>query len=74
MAGGARKSQRSIPASEQVSDSSGGCLGGSFSGDNISELKKTIPDAAKILQRNVYGWFIRRERGHYLLTDAGNLY
>jgi len=30
----------------------------------LLELKKTAPDAAKILQRNVYGWFIRRERGH----------
>ena len=37
----------------------------------LSELKKTAPDAAKILQRNVYGWFIRRERGHYILTDTG---
>ena len=37
----------------------------------LSELKKTAPDAAKILQRNVYGWFIRRERGHYNLTDSG---
>ena len=37
----------------------------------LSELKKTAPDAAKILQRNVYGWFIRRERGHYILTDSG---
>lgn len=39
----------------------------------LSELKKTAPDAAKILQRNVYGWFIRRERGHYQLTDTGKL-
>ena len=37
----------------------------------LSELKKTIPDAAKILQRNVYGWFARFERGQYVLTDAG---
>ena len=39
----------------------------------LSVLKKTIPDAAKILQRNVYGWFFRRERGHYVLTDSGKL-
>ncbi len=35
------------------------------------DLKSEIPDAAKILQRNVYGWFIRVERGLYGLTDAG---
>jgi len=39
----------------------------------LSELKKTAPDAAKILQRNVYGWFNRRERGHYVLSDSGKL-
>jgi hypothetical protein len=35
------------------------------------DLKSTIPDAAKILQGNVYGWFARVERGLYALTDAG---
>jgi hypothetical protein len=35
------------------------------------DLKGDIPDAAKILQRNVYGWFVRVERGVYGLTDAG---
>jgi hypothetical protein len=35
------------------------------------DLKSTIPDAAKILQGNVYGWFERAERGLYALTDAG---
>ena len=30
-----------------------------------------IPDAAKILLHNVYGWFDRAERGIYVLTDAG---
>jgi hypothetical protein len=35
------------------------------------DLKSTIPDAAKILQGNVYGWFARAERGLYGLTDAG---
>jgi hypothetical protein len=37
----------------------------------VRELKATSPDAAKILLRNVYGWFIRVERGVYALTDAG---
>ncbi|HYC02259.1 MAG TPA: DUF2161 family putative PD-(D/E)XK-type phosphodiesterase [Azospirillaceae bacterium] len=35
------------------------------------ELKEAAPDAAKILQNNVYGWFERVERGVYALTDAG---
>ncbi len=35
------------------------------------DLKKAIPDAPKILLRNVYGWFIRVERGVYALSDAG---
>jgi hypothetical protein len=35
------------------------------------DLKVTMPDAAKILQRNVYGWFERIERGHYGLTALG---
>ena len=35
------------------------------------DLKGDIPDAAKILQRNVYGWFVRIERGLYGLSDAG---
>jgi hypothetical protein len=35
------------------------------------DLKSTIPDAAKILAGNVYGWFARAERGLYVLTDAG---
>lgn len=37
----------------------------------VRELTPEIPDAPKILQRNVYGWFDRAERGIYLLTDAG---
>jgi hypothetical protein len=36
------------------------------------DLKREIPDAAKILQRNVYGWFVRIERGLYGLSDAGS--
>jgi hypothetical protein len=35
------------------------------------DLKADAPDAAKILRRNVYGWFARVERGSYQLTDAG---
>jgi hypothetical protein len=32
-----------------------------------------VPRAARILQRNVYGWFVRLERGTYTLTEAGGL-
>ncbi len=35
------------------------------------DLKPDIPDAPKILAGNVYGWFVRVERGVYALTDAG---
>ena len=35
------------------------------------DLKPAIPDAPKILLHNVYGWFVRVERGIYVLTDAG---
>lgn len=35
------------------------------------DLKGDMPDAAKILQRNVYGWFVRIERGLYGLTESG---
>ena len=37
----------------------------------IAEIKSAIPDAPKILLRNVYGWFIRVERGVYALTQEG---
>jgi hypothetical protein len=37
----------------------------------VRDLKPDSPDAAKILQHNVYGWFNRAERGIYVLTDAG---
>ena len=30
-----------------------------------------VPRAARILQRNVYGWFARLERGTYTLTEDG---
>jgi hypothetical protein len=35
------------------------------------DLKRTIPDAPKILQSNVYDWFVKVERGVYALSDAG---
>jgi hypothetical protein len=35
------------------------------------DLKPAMPDAPKILKRNVYGWFIRVERGVYSLSDGG---
>ena len=35
------------------------------------DLKALAPDAARILQDNVYGWFQRIERGVYGLTGAG---
>ena len=35
------------------------------------DLKADAPDVAKILQRNVYGWFVRVVRGIYGLTPVG---
>ncbi len=35
------------------------------------DLKPAMPEAPQILQRNVYGWFERVERGIYGLTDSG---
>jgi hypothetical protein len=32
-----------------------------------------VPRAASIVQRNVYGWFVRVERGTYTLSEAGGL-
>jgi hypothetical protein len=37
----------------------------------LAALKVGVPDAPKILQRNVYGWFVRVERGVYALTEVG---
>jgi hypothetical protein len=34
-------------------------------------LRSAAPDASKILQGNVYGWFVRIDRGLYGLTGAG---
>jgi len=40
----------------------------------VSALRSAagVPRAARILQRNVYGWFDRIERGIYRLTPAGD--
>jgi len=35
------------------------------------DLKPAMPDAPKILLANVYGWFVRVERGVYALSDGG---
>ena len=35
------------------------------------DLKATIQDAPKILQSNVYEWFVRVERGSYGLSESG---
>ena len=37
------------------------------------ELRILAPDAAKILQGNVYGWFDRIKRGVYGLTSSGRV-
>jgi len=37
----------------------------------VRDLKPELPDAPKILQHNVYGWFDRAARGVYELTEAG---
>jgi hypothetical protein len=37
----------------------------------VREVKDAVPDASKILRHNVYGWFVRVERGVYGLADAG---
>ncbi|MCC6736732.1 MAG: hypothetical protein IT534_11490 [Bauldia sp.] len=35
------------------------------------DLKAAAADAAQILRNNVYGWFDRKDRGVYVLTEAG---
>ncbi|MFN3721050.1 MAG: DUF2161 domain-containing phosphodiesterase [Rhizobium rhizophilum] len=37
----------------------------------VREIRASVPEAAKILQGNVYGWFERVERGVYGLTPVG---
>ncbi len=36
-----------------------------------ARLEALAPDAPKILLHNVYGWFVRPERGVYALSEAG---
>lgn len=38
----------------------------------VKEIRSSVPDAGKILQGNVYGWFERVERGVYGLTPVGH--
>jgi hypothetical protein len=38
----------------------------------VKEIRVRVPEAAKILQGNVYGWFERVERGVYGLTPLGH--
>ena len=37
----------------------------------VREVKQVSPDAPKILLHNVYGWFVRVERGVYALAEPG---
>lgn len=37
----------------------------------VREIRSSVPEAGKILQANVYGWFERIDRGVYRLTPAG---
>ena len=39
----------------------------------VRDLRQSVPDAPKILQGNVYGWFVREQRGIYALTEAGRV-
>jgi len=52
------------------------CAGALAAGDpmRLRELRARagVPHADRILQRNVYGWFARHERGVYRLTAAGD--
>lgn len=38
----------------------------------MREVSGAVPEAPKILHRNVYGWFLRLERGVYELTEIGH--
>ena len=38
----------------------------------VKHLRVVAPEAPRILQRNVYGWFERASRGVYRLTEAGS--
>ena len=37
------------------------------------DVKTAVPEAPAILQRNVYGWFVKVERGVYALSDDGRI-
>jgi hypothetical protein len=37
----------------------------------VREVRDAVPNAPKILLHNVYGWFVRVERGIYGLADSG---
>ena len=37
----------------------------------VRDVRASVPEAGKILQANVYGWFERVDRGVYGLTPAG---
>ena len=39
----------------------------------VPDLAATVPDAGRMLLRNVYGWFARERRGTYCLTEPGQL-
>lgn len=38
----------------------------------VRDIRASVPEAGKILQGNVYGWFERVERGVYGLTPSGH--
>ena len=49
-----------------------GCAAALAAGpQKVRDIKASVPEAGKILQGNVYGWFERVERGVYGLTPAG---
>lgn len=37
----------------------------------VREVRRAVPEAPKILLHNVYGWFVRVERGVYALAEPG---
>ena len=50
-----------------------GCASALASGPlKVREIRVKVPEAAKILQGNVYGWFERVDRGVYGLTPVGH--
>jgi hypothetical protein len=50
-----------------------GCASALVAGPlKMRDIRAQVPEAGKILQGNVYGWFERLERGVYGLTPAGH--